>query len=90
MINIGDVVTIKPDLSIKDEFAGSPGYVMTMEKYRGRKVTVRKVSNGFFDVALLFHEVPYSWSYKWVIEGYVLTDVKEITPDEIDDLIKGD
>ena len=90
MIYIGDVVTIKPDLSIKDEFAGSPGYVMTMEKYRGKRVTVRKVSDRICDIALLFNEVPYSWSYKWVIEEDTLVNMKEITSDEIDNLIKGD
>ncbi len=91
MIKVGDIVTIRRDLCERYDHPGSPGYVPYLEQYRGRIVTVAHVTTrlSFNSYVLRFKEIPYNWSSAW-IEPIERLDIKQITSDEIEKLIKGD
>lgn len=90
MIQVGDVVTIRHDLCEKHDHPASPGYVPNLEAYRGKTVTVMHVIEKSSKFCVLrFREIPYNWSSAW-IEPIERLDIKQITSDEIEELIKGD
>ena len=69
----GDKFLINPDLSIKDDYYGSPGYISDLEKYRGQIVTVKQAHvdgmegeehGEWFTV----EEKEWTWSLRWVTE----------------------
>ena len=91
-MQIGDKFVIRSDLSVKDDYKGSPGYISELEMYRGQTVTVKQCSDeivqndddgDWFTV----DENPWTWCLRWVEE---VTELAEISEDELSALISGD
>lgn len=82
-MQVGDVVVIKPNLSVDDDYAGSPGYVNELEMYRGQRVTVNWFNNDWFTVG----ENNWTWSVRWIKEE---NELPEITDEEFAALLNGD
>ena len=93
-MQIGDVVVVKPDLNVKDDYAGSPGYIPELEMYRGQRVTVREcndesVQNFENGDWFAVEENPWIWCLRWVIEVNE-KEIKEISDEEFTALLNGD
>ena len=84
-MQVGDVVVIKPDLNVYDDYAGSPGYIKELEMYRGQSVTVREINGEWINV----NENNWTWCLRWVVEVNE-KEIKEISDEEFTALLNGD
>ena len=90
----GDVFIVKPDLSVDDEYAGSPGYIHELEMYRGQRVTVKECNDEIVQTResgdwFTVEENSWTWCLRWVIEANE-KEIKEISDEEFNALINGD
>lgn len=93
-MKIGDKFIVNSDLSVNDDYHGSPGYISELEAYRGQVVTVKQCndenvqthdSGDWFTV----EENPWTWCLRWVTEVNE-KEIKEISDEEFTALLNGD
>lgn len=93
-MKIGDKLIVNLDLSIDDDYSGSPGYIPELEEYRGQIVTVKRLSSKSVDGKkhddwFTVEENPWTWSLRWVTEVNE-KEIEEISDEEFLALLKGD
>ena len=93
-MKIGDKFIINSDLSVNDDYHGSPGYIQELEEYRGTVVTVKQVADEDVDGKkhsdwFTVEENPWTWSLRWVTEVNE-KEIEEISDEEFSALLKGD
>ena len=93
-MKIGDKFIVNPDLSVNDDYAGSPGYISELEAYRGKVVTVKQCSDEIAQIDdngdwFTVEENPWTWCPRWVIEVNE-KEIEEISDEEFSALLKGD